>query len=88
LAELELEEMAAEELGRACTLSWRDLAKVVPWGDTAEAFAPSGRPVMVERQYLWADRTGGDILVEVVVFPNTVLYDQGARVSRHLAKPS
>jgi len=87
LADVELEEMAAEELARACTLSWRELAKVIPWGDTAEAFAPSGRPVLVERQYLWADQPGGDALVEVVVFPNTVLYDQGAKLSRRLARP-
>jgi hypothetical protein len=79
--------MAGEELARACTLSWRDLSKVIPWGDTAEAFAPSGRPVMVERQYLWADKPGGDILVEVIVFLDAVVYDQGARVSRRLDKP-
>ncbi len=87
MADPELEEMAGEELDRACTLSWRELAKVVPWGDTSEAFAPSGRPVLVERQYLWAEAPGGDVLVEVVVFPNAVLYDQGARVNRRLAKP-
>lgn len=87
MADHELEEMAGEELARACTLSWRDLIKVIPWGDTAEAFAPSGHPVMVERQYLWAEKPGGDILVEVVVFPNAVLYDLGARVSRKIGKP-
>ncbi len=80
--------MAGEELDRACTLSWRELSKVIPWGDTAEAFAPSGRPVLVERQYLWADRPGGDALVEVVVFANAVLYDQGARASRRLPGPA
>lgn len=76
--------MAGEELDRACTLSWRELSKVIPWGDTAEAFAPSGRAVMVERAYLWADAPGGDALVEVTVFPNLVLYDQGAKVSRRI----
>jgi len=86
LADFELEEMAEEELERALSLTWRDLSKVTPWGDTVEAFAPSGRPVMVERNYLWAEKPGGDILVEVVVFPNAVLYDQGARRSRKLAK--
>ena len=87
LADFELEEMAEEELARALTLSWRDLRKVIPWGDTAEAFAPSGRPVMVERGYLWAEAEGGDILVEVVVYPNAALYDQGARRSRRISKP-
>jgi hypothetical protein len=88
VADVELEAMAEEELERALSLSWRDLNKVTPWGDTAEAFAPSGRPVMVERNYLWTEKPGGDILVEVVVFPNAVLYDQGARRSKQLARPS
>lgn len=87
MADPELEEMAQDELARACTLSWREMSKVIPWGDTSEAFAPSGRPVMVERSYLWAGDPGGDALVEVVVFPNAVLYDQGARASRRIAKP-
>ncbi len=86
LADFELEAMAEEELERALSLSWRDLSTVIPWGDTAEAFAPSGRPVMVELSYLWAEKPGGDILVEVVVFPNAVLYDQGARRSKRLAR--
>ena len=73
--------MADEELVRALDLPWRDLVRVTPWGDTAEAFAPSGRPVLVERNYLWADKPGGDVLVEVTVFVNAVLYDQGARRS-------
>lgn len=79
--------MAEEELQRALTLGWRDLRKVIPWGDTAEAFAPSGRPVMVETNYLWADAPGGDILVEVAVFPDAVLYDEAARRAHRLQKP-
>jgi hypothetical protein len=43
--------------------------------------------VQVERNYVWAGDPGGDVLVEVVVFQNAVLYDQGARVSRVIAKP-
>jgi len=83
----ELDAMAAEELERACTLSWRDLNKVVPWGDSSEAFAPSGRPVMVDRAYLWASEPGEDILVEVVVYPGAALYDQGQRRSQRLSRP-
>ncbi len=86
-ADPELEAMADEELERALDLPWRDLSRVTPWGDTAEAFARSGRPVMVERNYLWAEAAGGDILVEVIVFANTVLYDQGARRARRVNKP-
>lgn len=77
----DLAEMAGDELARAVTLSWRDLAKVVPWGDTYEGVSPSGRFVKVERNYLWATDEGGDILCEVAVFPNEVLYDQGVRTS-------
>jgi hypothetical protein len=73
--------MAAEELQRATTLRWRELAKVIPWGDTHEAFAPSGRAVSIERNYLWAGEPGGDILCEVAVYPNSVLYDQAGRRS-------
>ncbi len=78
--------MAEDELGRACSMSWRALSKVIPWGDTFEGFAPSGRAVEVERNYVWAHEEGGDVLAEVVVFQNTVLYDQGARVSRVIKK--
>jgi hypothetical protein len=82
----ELAAMAEDELARACTLTWLALSKVTPWGDTYEGFAPSGRPVQVERNYVWASQPGGDVLVEVVVFQNAVLYDQGARVSRVIGK--
>ncbi len=82
----ELAAMAEDELARACTLSWLALSNVTPWGDTYEGFAPSGRTVEVERTYVWADQPGGDVLVEVVVFQNAVLYDRGARVSRLIRK--
>ena len=82
----ELAAMAEDELARACTLTWLALSKVTPWGDTYEGFAPSGRPVEVERNYVWASEAGGDVLVEVVVFQNAVLYDQGARASRTIRK--
>jgi hypothetical protein len=76
-----LMEMAADELERALTLRWRELAKAIPWGDVYDGFAPGGRQVQVERNYLWAAEAGGDILCEVAVFANPVLYDEGARVS-------
>jgi hypothetical protein len=75
----DLAEMAQDELARAMTLSWRDLERIVPWGDTYDGVSPSGRFVKVERSYIWVDGEGGDILCEVTVFPNEVLYDQGAR---------
>lgn len=82
----DLAEMARDELARATTLSWRDLEKVIPWGDTYEGVSRSGRFVKVERSYIWADGEGGDILCEVTVFPNDVLYDQGERRSVVIAR--
>lgn len=77
---------AEDELGRALTLSWRDLSKITPWGDTFEGLSPAGRQVLVERNYIWAAEAGGDILCEVAVFGGPSRYDQGARVSRLIKK--
>ena len=55
--------MAEDELKRAVTIRYRDLAKITPWGDTFEGISPDGRNVEVERNYLWASAPGGDILV-------------------------
>jgi len=82
----DLEEMAQNELRRALTLRWRDLVKIVPWGDTFEGVSPSGRFVKVETSYIWPKDEGGDILCEVAVFPNDVLYEQGARASALIPK--
>ena len=77
---------AEDELVRALTLSWRDLSKITPWGDTFEGLSPSGRQVLVERNYIWAAEAGGDILCEVAVFGGPSRYDQGAWVSRLIKK--
>ncbi len=84
----DLDAAAEDELSRALTLSWAELAKVTPWGDTFEGFSPANRPVLMERNYLWADAAGGDILCEVAVFPNAVLYDQASRRSARVRRPS
>ncbi|CAN5400301.1 hypothetical protein BH10PSE2_BH10PSE2_13590 [soil metagenome] len=63
----ELTEMAEEELASACSLSWPELKRITPWGDSFEGFAPSGRTVEVERRYLWAVEPEGGIVVEVEV---------------------
>jgi len=83
----DLVDMAADELERALTLGWRDLVKAIPWGDVYEGFAPGGRSVQVERNYIWAAEPGGDILCEVAVFANPVLYDQGAMASGLIPRP-
>ena len=60
----DLAEAAAEELERACGMTWAELAKVTPWGDTFEGFTPAGRTAEFERNYLWASDAGGDICVD------------------------
>ena len=78
--------MAEDELKRAVTIRYRDLAKITPWGDTFEGISPDGRNVEVERNYLWASAPGGDILVEIAVFGGPSRYDAGAKVSRLVHK--
>ena len=74
--------MAQDELTRALDLSWPALRKIIPWGDTFDGIAPSGRNVQVERSYVWAAGEGGDILCEVRVYANAALYDAGEAISR------
>ena len=74
-------EAAAEELDRATTLGWPELARLTPWGDTFEGFTPEGRDVCFERSYLWEGEGGGDIRVEVTVYESRA-YEDGARVTR------
>lgn len=63
----ELKVMAEEELASATALSWAEIRRVTPWGDTFEGFAPSGRTVEIERRYIWAHEPAGAVLVEVEV---------------------
>ncbi len=63
----ELTQMATEELNAACSLTWPELKRITPWGDSFEGFAPSGRTVEIERRYLWAHDPEGAIVVEVEV---------------------
>ncbi len=85
-ADPDLLAMAEDELARAMTLSWREASKVTPWGDTFDGISPAGRNVQVERNYLWQDAEGGDILVEIAVFGGPSRYDAGARVSRTIRR--
>lgn len=80
--------MAQDELGRACTLTWRELAKIIPWGDEFEGLSPGGRDVLVARSYLWRDGEGGDILCEVAVYGGPSRFDLGVQISRVIARPS
>jgi hypothetical protein len=78
----DLAAMAADELERALTLSWRELEAVTPWGDAYDGFSPAGRQVTVERSYLWAEAAGGDILCEVLVYGGQSRWEEGARAQR------
>jgi hypothetical protein len=83
----DLDATAAEELERALDLSWAQLAKIIPWGDTYEGLSIGGREVAFSRNYIWADQPGGDILCEVAVYAGETRYDDGAKVSRLIPKP-
>ena len=83
--ETDLEDAANEELDRALTLGWRQLATLTPWGDTYEGFSPGGREVCFERSYLWEAEQGGDIRVEVTVYePRS--YEEGVRLNRSIRR--
>lgn len=63
----ELSDMALEELEAACALSWAEISRITPWGDSFSGFTSSGRTVEVERRYLWAHDPEGAVAVEVEV---------------------
>ncbi len=78
--------MARDELSRALTLPWRDLAKILPWGDSFEGISPAHREVIVERAYLWQGEVGGDILCEVTVYGGPSRFDHGEKASAVIRK--
>ena len=84
--EFELEAAAEEEIERALDLSWRELSRVIPWGDTYEGFTPGGRSAQFERSYIWAEKAGGDILCEVAVYEDPARFESAARRSRIIRK--
>jgi hypothetical protein len=83
----ELQAAAEDELQTACSLSWRELARVTPWGDDWDGFGPAGSPVRFERNYIWLEREGGDILCEVRVYRGQTRYDHGALATKVIARP-
>ena len=84
----DLEAAAEEEILRACDLSWAQLSRVVPWGDSYEGITPGGRSATYERGYLWAEGEGGDVLVEVQVYVHPELQDHAARRQRLIRRPA
>jgi hypothetical protein len=85
--EADLTAAAVDELDRAMTLGWKQLADHTPWGDTFEGFTPDGRDVCFERTYLWEAETGGDIRVEVTVFEPRA-YESGVKLTRSIPRPT
>jgi hypothetical protein len=85
VADPDFADMARDELARALTLSWRDLAAITPWGDSFEGVSPAGREVIVERSYIWRGEKGGDILVEVEVYGGPSRQHHGETASAVIA---
>ena len=83
----DFEATAIEEMKSALGLTWKQLAPLIPWGDSYVGVSVGGREVEFERNYLWAAEPGGDILCEVTVFAGQTRYDHGAKVTRVIRKP-
>ena len=83
--EADLQAAATEEIERACTLGWRQLKALTPWGDTFEGFTPEGRAVCFERSYIWDHEPGGDIRVEVSVYEPHA-FEQGVVLARTIQR--
>jgi hypothetical protein len=83
----DLERLADEELKQALSLTWGQLAKLVPWGDDYEGLTPANMSVQLARSYMWAGEPGGDILCEVRAYLDEAHYDYGAKRSALIRKP-
>ena len=79
---------AEEELAQAMAMAWRQLAPLVPWGDTFEGVSPANLTIQLSRNYLWAQEPGGDILCEVRAYLDEAHYDYGARRSALIRAPA
>jgi hypothetical protein len=84
----DLEAAAEEELSQALALDWRQLAPLIPWGDTFTGVSPANLSVQLSRSYVWAAEPGGDILCEVQAYLDEAHYDYGARMSAVIARPA
>jgi hypothetical protein len=82
----DLQALAEEELAQALAMGWRELAPLVPWGDTFEGVTPGNLTAQLARSYLWAGEPGGDILCEVRAYLDEAHFDYGARRSALIRK--
>ena len=78
---------AEEELTHAAALSWGDLARILPWGDAFEGFAPDGSEATFERANVWAEAVGGDILCEVTAYRGEPGFEAGVTASCLIRRP-
>ena len=69
VSEAELRGLAEDEMGLARRMSWHELKRVTPWGDTYTGFAANGASIEIERNYLWRDESKTAILIEVRLRP-------------------
>jgi hypothetical protein len=84
----DLEALAEEELAQALAMDWKQLAPLIPWGDTFAGVSPANLTVQLSRSYLWAGEPGGDILVEVRAYLDEAHYDYGARRTAMIRRPT
>jgi len=63
----DLSALAIEELDAACALSWAEMKRITPWGDTYDGLTAGGLEVEVERRYIWAHQPEGAIAIEIEV---------------------
>ena len=63
----DLSALAIEELDAACALSWAEMKRIAPWGDTYGGLTAGGLEVEVERRDIWAHQPEGAIAIEVEV---------------------
>ena len=59
---------------------------MTPWGDVYEGITPGGAAAQFERDYLWAGEPGGDVIVEVAVYPDAQRFEEAARRRRVIPK--
>jgi hypothetical protein len=68
-------------------MTWKELSRLVHWGDSFEGFGPGGGELMLERSYIWRDEPQGDILCEVTAYRGPSRYDRGVKLSRVIPAP-
>jgi len=83
----DLQAAADEELAQALAMNWRQLAPLVPWGDTFTGVSPANLTIQLSRSYLWAQDPGGDILCEVRAYLDEAHFDYGARRTALIRRP-